>query len=1161
MHMTKIPPSKVDLLRRLRRNQYLLVSGGGALITLAVMLTCLLELWAVTRGYLDALQDDVSLDARQLSDYKTRVTANVLNNAQSIELALRSAEHVDPQTLESFLLGEQALRVQAGDNAHPLLLIGRHTRGSAQRAWPYLQLAHRLSPLVSIVKERGRSEHSIYLYSRDKAYLLVSEVPWPGERWQQRLISARSQLIERLTIDLEHSDGLPVQADDHSRQGLRWLPPYVSPLTGKQAFRISTSVRDAAGDLFGNVVYELAVENMRRQLSASGTNADYMLFDNAGRLMVSTRGDEDSVLQDAVRKKIEGGLGRTFKRDIQSERILYGVTLAQTGWTLVHALEWRDLASGLGWQLLIPICTAAFIILITWLFLLMIKRRVLAPAVSQSQRVFESEVLSRTLIQTAPVGLALLVIESGEVLLRSPTMQLMQRRVSAEPQQLPSELVQQYRQSLAASEGRIPTQVLHAERAFIAADGDTLNLSISMAPVRYQEQDALVVAFIDVTDKKRLEQSLLDARIASDNANAAKSSFLAAMSHEIRTPLNAILGNLELLNHSALDSQRERLDIIRRSSDTLLSIISDVLDFSKIEAGELRLEHVEFDVLEIATRSLAIFSPAAQSKGLMLFGELSDTMTLPVSGDPTRLQQVLNNLLSNAIKFTEHGHVTLRIQREAGASRIVFEVEDSGIGMTEEQVQQIFRPFTQADDSINRLYGGTGLGLTLCQRLVQAMGGELAVKSTVGQGSLFRFQLPLELATSPAGRPVFRGERIAVVVASSAVRTYLDKVLCAWGLSVSCYQHPVQLDARTLQAADVLVLWGDRISWCAEDENRLIEDASWVIDCDANGPLEPTATGRVLSASTLGLRGLARALEHALQDQPLAAPLHTPPPQWALSRSLSVLVAEDNLVNQRLLEEQLHVLGCTAVVVRDGNQALQQLQRERFDLLLTDLSMPGMDGYTLARRVGEQWPNMPVIAVTANVTLHEKEACKAAGMALVVTKPLSIDALAAALKTVCSVSAGVNMESTQPYPAIQQSQGAGWLGSQALPEDLQRTFDDACLASQQSILQALTAGDTEAILHELHSLRGALGVFHLDDLAQKAEQLDQQVRLLGCVGAADMIGAFCRALDYTVQYRGKEVERVLDRLTELASENGEEQHCMEIRQLCEVLRQRILKSA
>nr|WP_274610520.1 ATP-binding protein [Pseudomonas sp. TH49] len=601
-----------------------------------------------------------------------------------------------------------------------------------------------------------------------------------------------------------------------------------------------------------------------------------------------------------------------------------------------------------------------------------------------------------------------------------------------------------------------------------------------------------MVAFTDITDKKRVEQRLLEAKDAADAASAAKSSFVAAMSHEIRTPLNAILGNLELLAHSALEEQRDRLDTIRRSSDSLLAIVSDVLDFSKIEAGELHLEHIEFDALEVASRTLAIFAPVARSKGLALVGELGLTATQPLLGDPTRLGQILNNLLSNALKFTEQGQVTLRIGVDALHSQLGIEVEDTGIGMSQAQMEQVFRAFSQADETINRRYGGTGLGLTLCTSLTQAMGGDLSVRSEPGQGSVFLLSLPLAKDVSPPDCPAFSGEQVLVLAPTSHWQDYLERVLRGWGARVDTYQHPAQLTEETLASADALVVWGDRMTWHADDEYRLVEESSWVIDCRPEGPSEPVANGHVVSASVYGLKGLACALRHALQGQLLPVREHQ---QLALPGRLRVLVAEDNPVNRRLFEEQLMLLGCQARVVDDGEQALISLQSETFDVLLTDLSMPGLDGYELARQARAHWPQMPILAATANVTVQEHEACKAVGMAGVLTKPLSLFALGSALREVC----GLSVTDVAP-PSPSDGPEEEMLGAQQLPSEMWQVFERFCESSMDAIRQALNAGDNPKILHEIHALKGALGVYRVVDVSRRLAKIEADIKAGKSIG-------------------------------------------------------------
>jgi len=1129
------------VLRRLRRHQYRLINGGGLLITVVVILACVMEIWAGAREYLAKVQDEISIDARRLSEMSARMTSTLRNNVQNIELSLKISDPPDQTLLQRFE-GDAALSVLATPDAEPVLVVSDGTPVSREAAWPYLRLAQHMSPALSVIAARNAGQLSAYLYSVDRRFMLTTVVPWPGHDWQRRLIQERSGLMVRL------SAGMP-EVSDAIGQGatpvLRWLPPRQSPLTGKQAIPITAGVRAPDGSAFGLLTFELPVEVLASELvDAVGAGGDCLILDDTGQVVLACQGSSRENLLGPARQGIQIGLGQKHRRAYRDGLFLYGWSLGQNGWTLVYSQSWSNIAHGIAVPLVVSTLTAAGIISLMWVLLSLLQTRVLTPAVRQSEQVFESEQLSGTLIETAPVGLALLDLESGVPLLRSPAMVQMQQRVRANGRGLSGELMHQYNLQVGRGGGVVEPAVLQQDMAFETHEGSPVNLSVNMAPARYRGRDVLVVSFVNVTENKLLEQRLLEARDAADLANTAKSSFLAAMSHEIRTPLNAILGNLELLARSAQAEQRDRLEIIRRSSNGLLAIISDVLDFSKIEAGELHLESLEFDALEIAANALAIFTPVAQAKGVLLSGQLGETPSQPMRGDPTRLGQVLNNLLSNALKFTERGQVTLRVMVDAAKPWLHMEVEDTGIGMAREQVRQVFRAFSQADETITRRYGGTGLGLTLCMRLTQAMGGGLKVRSELGKGSVFRLSLPLGEGIKPAYWPVFHGERVQILAGLPDSLHYLRDVLQGWGLRVDSYQHPAQLSETDLAAADALVLFGERLTWHGHDEARLLDESSWVIDCRTDGPGQPVVSGHVISTSAHGLKGLAFALSHIFQGQALPS---REVQRDALPNRLRVLVAEDNPVNRRLMEEQLQLIGCTALLVENGLQALECLQHEAFDVLVTDLSMPGMDGYALARHARVRWPRMPVVAATANVTLQEQEACAAVGIVRVLTKPLSLAELETALREICGVVDASNGQPTIARLVVGRQQ-VSWLGGKDLPTQVQRAFERASNDSLAAIRQARVAGDDACILRELHSLRGAFGVFELQALVEQAAQVDRLVRDLGARAADEQVALFCESLEATLAMRW-EAPAMLARILELAVGAADAETAREIERL------------
>ncbi|MFC5610327.1 ATP-binding protein [Variovorax soli] len=502
------------------------------------------------------------------------------------------------------------------------------------------------------------------------------------------------------------------------------------------------------------------------------------------------------------------------------------------------------------------------------------------------------------------------------------------------------------------------------------------------------------------------------AKAAESTARAselAMSRFLAGMSHEIRTPLNAILGNLELFALSPLNAaQKDRLRTVRKASDGLLTIVNDILDVSKIEAGQMSLEQIDFDVVEVAERSLMIFAPVARAKNLRLYGVFDTASSQWMRGDPARLAQVINNLLSNAMKFTLNGKVTLRLGIERTAPRdtfIVLSIEDSGIGMTSEQLCKLFCAFTQADPSISRRFGGSGLGLFLAQQLVGKMRGRITASSTPNVGSVFTVRLPLAGGHgAQQSRRAFSGESVVVLSPAAEWNDFAVPHLRAWGLDVQTCSSPAQLAEEQLKRARVVILFAEQANWSHSDLGRLIGDAANVIDCSSHGPVRPEPIEHVISVSCYSLKGLKKALHLALSDG--AGGAKTVTRQEASDRApmvshpLRVLVVEDNLVNQQLFVEQLETLGCIAKVVGCGQEGLDALAAGEWDLLLTDLCMPGMDGYELAAVAHKRWPQLPIMAVTAHATMEERIRCEAAGMQRVLTKPLSLRALHEVLTSV-----------------------------------------------------------------------------------------------------------------------------------------------------------------
>ncbi|MGS1008800.1 ATP-binding protein [Achromobacter anxifer] len=1104
-------------MTRFRRYQRWQSLGAGMLLTAAVLLTFALEAKSTADKHIEYLrQSFMTAHAVLMKEIHARENAFRIELAGA-ELMWREASPFDAEPIQKYRAQGEELLLEASQDSSTRWILGSGSGRVANAAiGKFLKLAEQIGRIPSDAS--AARDHALASFFFGVNGSIAGIVPAPEEAVRHRILADRDRYLALLTGEVSRRMLVATDAGTETWRTLRWIPPVASPITGKQVLRIGGTIMDK-GVPVAILVSEYSPLQPGASQAASRPAGAFAIMSAGGQLIASTPEPESDAIQDAAPAANLADLpAGTRQERTHSGQLSISESLGQTGWMLVFTMDWNSIAFAIGDQLTTAAATTAATLALIWALLLYFELRVVPPLMERSRLALESEHLNRTLIETAPVGLGLIDAASGSPLLHSPTMEKMTARVGAGKFSLSAELANRYRRRAGETGGKRDTDVIEEELSFVARDGHPITLSVSMAGARYRGSNVVVAAFIDVTEKYLLAQRLREAKAAADRGNAAKSGFLAAMSHEIRTPLHAILGHLELFSRSHLTpAQRNRLETIRASSGLLLATISDVLDFSKIEAGELSLERTEFDLSEIAARALSMFAPQAQAKGLALLGELGTTLTQPMQGDPTRLGQVIHNLLSNAIKFTDQGEVVLRLRPDAAAAHITIEIEDSGIGLTEEQTQSVFRAFSQADATIGRRYGGTGLGLTLCCRLVDAMGGTLSVRSEPGRGSLFAFTLPLGVHSSQPDRPWFSNEQVLLLAARDSCRQRLEMELRSWGLRVDASRHPSELNQDTLEEATALIIWGDKQDWRPHDESRLLDQSSWVIDCGMLGPIIPQDTGHKLSVSMYGMRGLASALRHALQGTPLPKPASAPaPPPDHPQRALRVLVAEDNAANRSLFEEQFKLLGCEVDLAESGFHACTLLESQRYDVLVSDLAMPGMDGYALARRAGAKWPDMPVIAATACVTERERQLCAEAGIAKVLTKPLPLAELERALQEVCGLG---SIAAPRPRPATPDSgDQRALVGGRAFPPALLRSFEQSCAQSLDTIRQAAREADSGRLLGELHALRGMLAIFRLPALAEQCAQLERHLDQLGALESAEAVSSICDDVHAAVRH-------------------------------------------
>lgn len=746
-----------------------------------------------------------------------------------------------------------------------------------------------------------------------------------------------------------------------------------------------------------------------------------------------------------------------------------------TGWVAVYVFDWRDVVASLHREAILGLCIVLASLLFLWGSVIFFDKRIAGPLSVSIQKRIEAEHFSKSVIDTIPVGVAVYVPETNEVVLENAVAtQMLADDNGKRSIDFYTRIARDWPSSHEAGDH------LFREVAWPVGANRTNHIGVAASRTPYGGRVAVLFGLVDLNFKKENERLLIQAKEKADEANKAKSMFLALMTHEIRTPLHGASGHLELLEREVIETEhRERVALIRRAFGSLLQIVDDLLDLTKVESNALTINSVRMCVNDVVEQAVQQFAPAITRRGVRCLCFTDPRLDDNVHGDPQRTGQILLNLLSNATKFTESGVIVVRSHLIISDARslVRLEVTDTGIGIPSTVQSTLFSPMSQADNTISRRFGGTGLGLFLCRKLAKLMGGDITLTSAPGTGSTFRVDLPFGAIGDPrmndaddydGTAPRLRDLHIGTDIRDPEWQAAFARRVSRWG---GRFVTLPDADAQEDASLDILVTSSDIDRTDGRNGPELLAAHTLsgrvapklgTICLASDHPLVPRHADGIWYLTSLSRQALRSALRQLSGRTPVPESQPMYPPQRTAA-DLDILIAEDEDVSRRLLTDQLRRLGCHRIrSAANGLAALALWHEQPADLVITDLSMPELDGPDLLREIRRVDPQATIICTTASV--RDAPSFSETAFDGQLDKPVSLDDLARILdrfagKSVNPINSDIDSTTTSYTP---------------LDDILWRAFQNEWTKDRASLDAAITAYDKPLTKRLVHRLRGAL---------------------------------------------------------------------------------------